>query len=227
MLIVSNEQRSGSIGATTYARNRFGAYARQRVVPVNPNSERQADARARMGQLSVQWNTVLDASQRTAWNTYAANVSILNRLGQVIHVTGLNMFMRCNSLRLQLGLVLLEDAPSLYQKAEQDPTFTITASEATGLLSVSFNNALGWAIAQGGYMAVFMGSPRQSQVNFFNGPWRYANKIAGAVVPPTTPATMTAPFTLTEGQKIWSYGRIIEADGRVSDPFRDDVLVSA
>lgn len=220
MLIVANEQRSGSVGATTYAKNRFGMYARQRIVPVNPNTDRQVQARARLALLTGLWNTTLSAVQRNAWNEYAANVPMVNRLGQTVYVTGFNMYCRTNTLVLQVGGTRVDDAPALFLKGEQDPTVAVTISEAGQTLSIAFNNALDWAGEVGGYLAVFMGEPKATNVNFFNGPWKYAGKVSGAAVPPVSPQTVPVPQGIVEGQTIWTQFRVIRADGRVSDPFQ-------
>jgi len=227
MLIVSNEQRSGSVGATTYAKNRFGMYARQRVVPVNPNTERQVQARSRMSLLTNLWNTTLTPAERDGWNSYAANVPMLNRLGQTIYVTGFNMYIRTNSLVLQAGLTRVDTPPGLFLKGESDPTFAITVSEATQLISVAFDNALDWAGEVGGALMVFAGSPVMTALNFFGGPWKYAGKVVGAVVPPTSPVTIACPQQVLEDQKLWVQARVVRADGRVSDPFSGSCSVGA
>lgn len=227
MLIVSNEQRSGSQGATTYARNRYGQYARQRVVPTNPQTARQNAVRNVFASLANAWNQILTTAQRAGWNAYAAQVPMVNRLGQQIYVTGINHYIRSNSLILQAGLARVDIAPSLLLKGETDPAFTVSISEATALVSVAFNNTLDWAGEVGGALHVCMGQPAMTSINYFGGPYKYTGKIAGAVVPPTSPVTMPAPFPVAEGQKVWCQAHIIRADGRVSDPFRDDCVIGA
>lgn len=227
MLVRSDEEKSGSKGGSTYARNRFGAYCRQRTKPVNPSTPLQQEQRSRFALLTNLWNSVLTPAERAAWDLYAANVPMLNRLGQVINPTGFNHYCRSNSLILQAGGDRVDAAPQIYLKGEQDPTFAVEASESDQKLNVTFDNTLDWANEVAGFMAIFLGSPRMTNINFFKGPWRYTGKIVGATSPPSSPQALDVSFPVTKGQKIWAQARIIRADGRVSDPFRCAGLVVA
>ena len=65
-------------------------------------------------------------------------------------------------------------------------------------------------------------------VNSFDGPWRYAGTILGnSITPPTTPAAISVPFPVVEGQRIWVKAYIMKPDGRQSTPFRDSTLAVA
>lgn len=219
---------AGSIAGTTFARNRSGSYARARTKPINPNSAAQQLVRAALADLTVRWSQTLTPAQRTAWNLYAANVIMQNRLGESINLSGFNMYIRSNSLLLRAALSAVDTGPALFELPTQDPTFAITASAATQLVSVTFDNTAAWANEDDAHMFIFTGNPQNAQRNFFNGPWGYAGAIAGdAVAAPASPATFTTTQVIAEGQKLWTYGRIVRADGRLSEPFRGDVLVSA
>lgn len=61
---------SGSIGGVTFARNKAGQYARQRVTPTNPNSEAQDRARATFGTVSAGFHS-LTPFQKSQWQTFA------------------------------------------------------------------------------------------------------------------------------------------------------------
>ncbi len=85
-------QMAGSIAGNVFARNRYGNYARARTKPVNPNSARQVVIRAAIAYLTQHWNGTLTPAERTAWNSYAAAVTMKNRLGENINLTGFNHF---------------------------------------------------------------------------------------------------------------------------------------
>lgn len=87
----------GSIGGTTYSRNRGGSYARNRTVPINPQSTSQTRARSDLAYYSVQWSS-LTGDQRVAWNQYAETVVAVNVLGESITYTGQQMYVRSNTL---------------------------------------------------------------------------------------------------------------------------------
>jgi hypothetical protein len=221
-------EMSGKMGGNVFSRNRYGAYVRKLTTPVNPASDRQVIARARVSSMADRWNNTLTEAQRVSWNVYAAAVSVLNRLGDSIYLTGFNHYIRSNCAILACGGTIVDDGPAILLLPGQDPAFAVTASAATQLVSVAFDDALDWLDEDGGYMSVQMGTPKLTSVNFFAGPWRFMDAIEGdSVTPPTTPTTMTAPWTITEDQKIWCQARIIRADGRISNFFRDSTPVAA
>lgn len=214
-------QMSGSIAGTTHARNRFGNYARSRTKPVNPRSSRQMAARITIMYLAEQWReSPMTDTIRTAWQTYANSVNWLNKLGETVTLTGFNMFMRSNAAMLRAGGAIVTAGPTDLGLPSGDPTFAVTASEATGLVSVAFDDTMDWLDEENAWLSVEMGCPQNPTRNFFNGPWRFMGATEGdSVTPPTTPQTMTAPFALIETQKIWCRARIIRADGRCSTQF--------
>lgn len=219
---------SGKVGGNIFARNRSGLCVRAFAKPVNPNSALQQAVRAAVANLSNEWSQTLTTAQQTAWNLYADSVTVKNKLGEDMNLSGYNMFVRSNAILDQNGLDLVLDGPTVYELPEQDPTFAISISEATGLITVTFEDAAEWCDEDEAHMVVYMGSPQNPQRNFFAGPWKYAGKIDGdGSTPPTTGATLSAPFVPTEGQKIWAYARILRADGRMSEPFRGSCFCGA
>lgn len=214
-------QMSGSIAGTVHARNRFGNYTRPRTKPVNPKSSRQVAARILVMYLAEQWrDSPMTDAIRAAWQTYADSVNWNNRLGEQITLTGFNMFIQCNSARLTAGGSIITAAPATLGLPPGDPAFAVTGSAATQLISVVFDPLFDWNIIDDGLMSVYMGKPQPASRNFFGGPYRFMDAIEGDTAsPPTSPQTMTAPFTLVEDQKIWCEARIQEADGRVSTRF--------
>lgn len=214
-------QMSGSIAGTVYARNRFGNYSRPRTKPVNPKSSRQVAARILVMYLSEQWREdPMTDLIRAAWQTYADSVNWNNRLGEQVTLTGFNMFIQCNSARITAGGALITAAPTVLSLPPGDPAFAVAGSAASQELSITFDPLFDWNIIDDGLMSVYMGKPQSPSRNFFGGPYRFADAIEGDTAsPPTSPATMAAPFVLVEGQKIWCEARIQEADCRVSTRF--------
>lgn len=214
-------QMSGSIAGNTFARNRFGNYSRARTKPVNPKSNRQMAARTIIMYLAEQWReSPMDDTIRIAWQTYADSVDWLNKLGETVTLTGFNMFMRANASLLAAGGVIVTAAPTDLGLPPGDPLFAVTGSAATQLLSVTFDENFDWIDEDLAYMLIDMGLPQSPSRNFFGGPYRISDAIEGnSTTPPTAPETMTAPFTLVEGQKVWCRASIIRADGRVSTKF--------
>lgn len=219
-------QMSGSIAGTCFARNSAGNYARARTKPVNPSSSLQVARRTTMAYWTEYWHETLSAANRTGWASYASYVSMKNRLGESIKLSGFNHFVRVNTFRHTIGQSACPNAPTVLSLPDQDPSFAITASVATQLITVAFNDTLPWGDIVASAMGVFMGRPQLVTRNFFKGPWQYGGSIAGNAV---SPQTFAAPMLLVLGQRIWCYARIATGptDSRLSEKFTDDCIVAA
>lgn len=212
---------SGSIGGTTYARNRYGAYARQRTKPVNPNSERQMSVRTAMSACRAAWFNTLTAAQREGWALYANSVPMINKLGETINLSGYNQFCRSAAATINGGLDIVAAAPTEFALPEQDSTLAVVPTADDQKLAVTFDNTLPWANETGAALLIYQGSPQDTTRNFFDGPWRYVGKVAGNdTTPPTSPASLDAAFPVATGQKVWLKARVLRADGRLSGFFR-------
>jgi len=212
---------SGKVGGVVFARNRSGLCVRNFSKPVNVNSTLQQVARASMADLVDRWAQTLTDVQREAWKLYADSVTVQNKVGDSINLTGQNMYVRSNAILLQNGLDLIDDGPSVFELPDQDTTLTASFSEATQKVSVAFDDSKAWANEDNGYLFIYMGTPQNPQRNYFGGPWRYAGKIEGDdTTAPSSPAAIDVPFAVTQGQRIWIAARIMRADGRLSERFR-------
>lgn len=209
---------SGSLAGNTFARNRSGDYVRSWKKPVNPRTALQETARAIVSYIAEYWHQVLTAGQRAGWEDYAAAVSMSNKLGDAIFLTGFNHFVRTNCHRYKTGFAPLADAPLTFALAEQDPSSAVTEENiAAQTFTISFST-LGWGANADDKKQIcwYQGTPQLVSRNTFFGPWRYAGKY----VPPdgaVSPATVPASFTFAEGQKVWFRARILLQGGRLSE----------
>ncbi len=78
---------SGSIGGTTYSRNRGGAYIRNRSIPVTSTTSAALAAKTRFGHAAQTWQT-LSAADRDAWQFWADANPGINALGNQFRLTG-------------------------------------------------------------------------------------------------------------------------------------------
>lgn len=85
----------GSTGAATFSRNTYGAYTRQKVTPVNPNTAKQSQARGVFGGVSAAWRGLTDA-QRDIFNEYAPQYSRTNVFGDNVPLTGQGLYQKAN-----------------------------------------------------------------------------------------------------------------------------------
>lgn len=218
----------GSIGGTTYSRNRGGNYARAKTTPINPNTALQQTVRAAMAFLTDRWSQTLTAAQRTAWNLYGNSTAMQNRLGETVFLTGFNHYIRSNMIRKQYANPLIDEGPVIFEIPAADPTYSISISEATQIITHSFDDTMPWAVEDGSFTFFYGGAPQNPQINFFDGPWRKAGFIGG-VDPggPIEPHAAASEYAVSEGQHIWTYARISRADGRLSEKFRADTFCAA
>lgn len=224
-------QQSGSIAGNTYARNRFGNYVRSRTTPVNPKSSRQMGARVLMMFLAEQWREApMTDVIRTAWQTYANSVNWQNKLGELVTLTGFNMFMRGNTASMRVGGALVTAGPTDLGLPAGDPNFVVSnATAAAQTADLAFDDTMDWCDEDGGILICQMGEPQNPTRNFFNGPWRNCFFIAGNLaVPPVSPqlALPNIPYTIVEGQKIWWRAAIFREDGRLSTKFECDPTIA-
>lgn len=211
---------SGSVGGLTYSHNSGGMYCRARAIPTNPNSAFQQVLTNSMGQLTTRWGQTLTQAQRDAWAVFATNVPVVDTLGESRTIPPLAWYIKANSLRVQAGLSVIDAAPTVFELATLTiPVLTATAASATG--SLAYTNTDAWAGEVGGALLVYASRPQNAGIQFFKGPYRYAGRVNGAATPPTSPATITLPFTTgPANSKIFMKVVAVRADGRPSSPFR-------
>ena len=221
-------QISGSSGGTTWSRNRFGAYKRNRSVPVNPNSSGQVAVRNALRQLTILWQTTLTQLQRDAWKTYADNVVWKNHLGQDILLTALNHYLRSNLERVRSSLTRVDDAPTTFNLGEAEQALVGSASEATQTYSIAYDDTAAWASEDDAHQLFYAGLPQNPGINFFGGPWRLLGVVDGdSVTPPTSPYAPAAVFPFAQNQRLWIRTRIARADGRLSEFAQHHFLAGA
>jgi len=207
---------SGSVGGCTYSRNRYGAYIRNRSVPVNPGSDQQNEVRSFLSVLVAAWTSVLTEAQREAWRTWAANTPQIDSLGQAYTMTGQNAYIKANALQLLIGQTRIDTAPSVFAGAALTTPVAISATDATQVLSVGYTNTDQWAGEVGGALLVFTGRPQNASKLYFKGPYRFAGFIAGESPAPASPDPITPAFPFEVDQRVPVKFRAINADGRIS-----------
>ena len=214
---------SGSIAGIVYSHNAGGLYTRARAIPVQPNTVQQQAVKSNFALISTRWAETLTPAQRAEWDNYAASVGLVNSLGATIYVTGRAHYIRGNAPRLLALLGVADAGPTeLSLPSFTPPTGVITA--ATDVIAVTFTATDEWAAEAGGAMLIFTSRPVPATVNSFAGPYRYASKIVGAVIPPTSPAEIPLSFPVVAGQKVYWRAVIVRADGRLSSSFRSGSL---
>lgn len=210
----------GKTGAVVFSRNRFGNIIRRKTSPVQPNSVLQNAQRSFFSFLSTHFKESSTSTERQAWSDWGANSPISNTLGQVYHPTGINSFLRPNTLLKLTGGSLQANPPAMFGQARSliliPAGFVI--SEAAQTISISASaDVNGWAPnLPGDELIIFMGAPQNPSVSFFKSPYRYAGHMQGNVVPLIFPQTVPCPFYAQEDQKVWIAVTHMDPTGLVS-----------
>lgn len=199
---------SGSIGSTTYSRNRFGPYMRNKAIPTNPNTQRQDLFRSQFSSLVTRFKEVLTSAQVSGWSIFSKNSPKTDSLGSSYTPTAINSYVSINSLLLLAGLSVIDDAPAISgmtNPINYDSTgFAI--SEATQILTITaaadisgFDPSLDDDI-----LLLFQGLPKNPNVNYFGGPFRFIGMIQGNNgAPPAFPNTQNCSYSCLANQKTW------------------------
>lgn len=221
-------EASGSMGGLTASHNRGGLYFRARTIPTNPNTPQQQVIRSFMAQLASLWVDTLTGPQRTSWDVYALNVLLPDRLGEPRNVGGLAMYQRSNTPRLQAGLPRVDDGPTIFDLSPYFPVLLPSASVATQELTIPFSIADAWPSEDDAGMIFWVSRPQNASINYFKGPYRFADVALGDnAVPRTSPEAVPAPFPFVLGQKLFFRLNVTRADGRLSTESRDFAIAAA
>lgn len=214
----------GSVGGIVFSRNAAGAYVRNRSIPINPGSERQQAVRFAVAQLSTRWVETLTVEQRAAWETYGENVLLPNKLGQMRNIGGMAHYVRSNSPRIGFSpgfLEIADDAPTLFDIGTYTEPECTAVTAATDDFDWTFENGDDWANEDGAAMMVYASKPQNESVNFWRGPYRAADAVAGdSITPPTSPQTMDLPFPVEANHRVFFRCNVTRADGRLASSFR-------
>lgn len=221
---------SGKVGGIVASHNAGGAYFKAATIPTNPNTVFQQAVRTAVAALTVRWNDSLTPAERSAWEVYADNVLLTNRIGDQVNVSGLAMYVRSNVSRLQRGGGFQDTAPTIFNLGAFDQGDAENATEAAQTIDIDFGSTISpgiWLTELGSHLLVYVSRPQNPSINFFKGPYRFVAALSGDPVPPVTPFTVTAPFAFVAGQRIFTRCVVGYLDGRLTADIRSNTLAVA
>lgn len=157
--------QSGSVGGRTSSRNSSGQYVRARAIPTNPNTTAQSAARARLSDLAAAWRG-LTSVQMTSWNNFGQSFTVVNSLGTTIHLTGLQCYVKVNSVNLLNGDATVSTPPAL-------PSFIACTVTAVTAVSATPLIQLAGATPAGGTKYMIFASPQVSAGVSYQGNYRW------------------------------------------------------
>lgn len=130
------DEINGSIGGTTFQRNRYGYTIKRKPAGKKSGTPSQNQRRSLLYKVQQDWIGLSDAN-RSNWNTYASTFPTPTRLNPNVFLNGVNLFERYNLLRL-LSLSSILANPSGAQQTLSFDGFVISEGEGTFGVNVDF-----------------------------------------------------------------------------------------
>lgn len=218
----------GSLGGQTIRKGRFGHLLQSRRGPVNKRTPRQSKARSIFQRLTQYWSNDLSQAQRDQWNLYGKNITVHNRFGQSMHLTGFHQFIRSNSLLLQFEEPIHDDGPVTFTLPRMDPTIMAQFNFVTQRIIVFFDETQAWVNNTDGHLYLTMSQPHSPGIRNFNKSFRLLGLIHGSDSdPPTSPQELDAVYPVANGNHFVLRTRIAEEHGRLSNFFRSTYSTSS
>jgi len=128
----------GSVAGNTFSRTKAGPAVRSRVKPNNPATPAQMQVRERLSLLSKKWQGLTD-DQRSAWDSLALLSKSRGVCGNLIAMTGHQMYCKLNAQRLYMVDGITDDPPDV-QNSDFAADFWGTSANTT--VSISGASAL-------------------------------------------------------------------------------------
>lgn len=221
----------GSLGGEVFSRNRYGAYVRQKVSPVQPRTSRQLAQREAFTVASKSWRT-LTASQRLAWRSFGETQTFQDVFGNTKRLSGQALYMKLN-LGLQLCCRSDPDADCC-PTTLSDPPLSLSTCCLAQFAVVCTNFAATWS-PDGDTnccLAIYATGAHSPGIQFVNGLYRLI-----AVIDTGTTANLKAPWEAVFGPQpdclavdachLWCVSFraqfIAKCSGAMGSPLRADV----
>jgi len=198
----------GSLGGTTFSRNHYGSYARQRTKPVDPGSTLQNTYRTRMAAAVVAWEA-LTSAQKLAWNAKGSTTNFTNRLGDSYTPTGSNLWVRSYNLLEQAGLTAITDPPIFPVIDDVGTALTFDGTDGLVLTTTSAD----WPAAA--VLLVWYAIDKTKGTYFYKGPYPNATSlVAGDFT--LDEAILVATAGIQAGSSQFAAWRLVGTDGSAS-----------
>lgn len=203
---------SGSVGGLTASHCRGSQYFRQRIVPINPNTDRQQKTRISMTAVSEDWQE-LGSDYWEAWARFASSVRRVNVIGEASNRLAFNEYVRWAQPRYFANSVLASDLPMFPAvptgpQAQIDFPIDVTFEDdgSTALFRVLTSPA--WTADSDVALLIWIGANRGAPEppsntlmlpthHYFRGPWYLAGMIRGGSDPEFA-ATLANPLLVNQ-----------------------------
>lgn len=207
----------GSIGGTTFSKNRFAKIVRAKVSPVHRPTTKRTAYKTRFSSTVYRYLNTITPEQRAAWETLGDNTTFINALGQEYHPTGNNLYLRTNILYRYMGQTWIDTAPATATRACDDLVFSISA---TGDIECTMADE-----PVPNYRIIFwLSLPQLPAINYNRGPYLRDTYELASDLWAEAPWEIFEAAGLIEDLKYFLRWRAIDATGKVSAAFYDSII---
>lgn len=119
----------GSVGGTTFQKNRYGFTMRRKPNPTKPDSAAQKSSKLSMSIVQQEWIGLSDAN-RAAWNTYASTFPRAPKHNSSSTLNGFNFFVFYHLYTIQQTSTFLLDPSGIQRTLTLDETEIIGSMDA-------------------------------------------------------------------------------------------------
>lgn len=216
----------GKNNGNVYSKNRYGAYVRTKVTPVNRRTSFQTAVRAAFTSFSTSWSATLTEAQRRAFSAFAALHAFTNIFGEKRFLDGKAMYIKINAA-LSNALLAPVTAPPTDITTGQTGALSLTATVAAGgTLSLATNET---GIPGGAQLNIYSTALQSNGKNFIKSELRFIGSVAAGTSPYNIKAAWIAKFgtfPTVAGGKIFVAVQVITTEGWLSVPASVAAFVS-
>lgn len=179
------------LNGTVFSKNRYGAYIRTKVTPVNPQTSSQQNARNRLSTMSQMWRGLTE-TQRQTWINAGINFQKTDIFGNPKIPAGNALFVSLNANLALVNVNAIVNAPLPLQMPQIAIT-SLTAASGTPALSLVFTPGT----VPGDTAIVVMATPQIAPGrNFVKSQYRILEVLDAA---DTSPANLLVSYTAANG----------------------------
>jgi hypothetical protein len=208
----------GKLNGNVYSKNRFGAYVRTKVTPVNRNTSYQTAVRAALSSNSTNWGQLLTAGERAEWNAFAFSHPFTNIFGESKKLTGHQMYTGIQSRLSNIAGTPTTTPPADITTGTIGGLTLVATVAAGGTLTIATNEA---NVPVGAVIAVYATPVMPNGRNFVKTELRYIGNFASGASPYNIKADWIAKygtFPSVATGKIFVMVQIITVEGWGSLP---------
>lgn len=214
------------LNGTVFSKNRYGAYTRTKVTPVNPQSADQQLVRGRFGARSAAWRGLTD-SQRQSWIDGAASFPVFDIFGNSKILSGQALYNKLNLNLAQAGQAAITTCP-----APVAITSLVSLAVTAGAGASEINVTAGIAAVPAGFSAIVTATPLYGAgISFVKNKFRFIDNLPAttAINPVDIFNEWEAKFgSLVAGQKLSVTMYLVSnTTGQAGVPFSAVAIVAA